>query len=82
MLKVHSLEQLALTSAAEQAATHGLSVEALVEELAKEKIMTGELRDNQEDVLSGIASILEIQKRVKPDPEGWTTRDYVNYGRR
>ena len=20
--------------------------------------------------------------RVKPDPEGWTTRDYVHYGRR
>ncbi len=28
------------------------------------------------------ARILEIQKRVKPDPEGWTSRDYVNYGRR
>ncbi len=26
--------------------------------------------------------ILEIQKRVKPDPEGWTSRDYINYGRR
>ena len=24
--------------------------------------------------------ILEIQKRVKPDPEGWTSRDYINYG--
>ena len=27
------------------------------------------------------ARILEIQKRVKPDPEGWTSRDYINYGR-
>ena len=26
--------------------------------------------------------ILEIQKRVKPDPEGWTSRDYIDYGRR
>ena len=26
--------------------------------------------------------VLEIQKRVKPDPEGWTSRDYINYGRR
>jgi hypothetical protein len=67
---------------AEQAAAHGLSVEAWVEELAKEKIMTGELRDNQEDVLSAIASILGIQKRVKPDPEGWTIRQYIDYGRR
>jgi hypothetical protein len=22
-----------------------------------------------------------LRARVKPDPEGWTTRDYVNYGR-
>ena len=28
------------------------------------------------------ARILEIQKRVKPDPEGWTSRDYINDGRR
>ncbi len=28
------------------------------------------------------ARILEIQQRVKPDPEGWTSRDYINYGRR
>jgi hypothetical protein len=26
--------------------------------------------------------ILDIQSRVKPDPEGWTSRDYINYGRR
>jgi hypothetical protein len=28
------------------------------------------------------ARISEIQKRVKPDPEGWTSRDYINDGRR
>jgi len=28
------------------------------------------------------ARILEIQKRVKPDPQGWTSRDYINCGRR
>jgi hypothetical protein len=27
------------------------------------------------------ARILEIQKRVKSDPEGWTSRDYINHGR-
>ena len=26
--------------------------------------------------------ILELQQRVKPDPEGWTSRDYINFGRR
>ena len=28
------------------------------------------------------ARILGIQKRVKPNLEGWTSRDYINYGRR
>jgi len=28
------------------------------------------------------ARILGIQKRVKPDLEGWTSGDYINYGRR
>jgi len=27
------------------------------------------------------ARIRELQKHVKPDPEGWTIRDYINYGR-
>jgi hypothetical protein len=27
------------------------------------------------------ASILDIQKRVTPDPDGWTSRDYINFGR-
>lgn len=26
--------------------------------------------------------ILDMQRNVKPDPDGWTSRDYVNYGRR
>ena len=26
--------------------------------------------------------IREIQKRSLPDPEGWTIRDYIHYGRR
>jgi hypothetical protein len=28
------------------------------------------------------ARILELQKKVLPDPEGLTSRDYINYGRR
>ena len=28
------------------------------------------------------ASILELQKSVRPDPEGWIIRDYIQYGRR
>jgi hypothetical protein len=31
---------------------------------------------------SVVAEMRALRARVKPDPEGWTTRDYVNYGRR
>ena len=31
---------------------------------------------------SVVAQMHALRARVKPDPEGWTTRDYVNYGRR
>lgn len=31
---------------------------------------------------SVVAEMRALRGRVKPDPEGWTTRDYVNYGRR
>ena len=37
--------------------------------------------DLQRKRLQAGARILEIQKRVKPDPEGWTSRDYINLGR-
>jgi predicted DNA-binding protein len=29
-----------------------------------------------------VARIHEIQKHTRPDPEGWTIKDYINYGRR
>ena len=31
---------------------------------------------------SVLAEMRAIRSRVKPDPEGWTTRDYVQFGRR
>ena len=31
---------------------------------------------------SVVEGMRELRARVKPDPEGWTTRDYINYGRR
>lgn len=31
---------------------------------------------------SVIAEMRALRARVKPDPEGWTTRDYVLHGRR
>jgi Arc/MetJ-type ribon-helix-helix transcriptional regulator len=38
------------------------------------------IEDNQPG--SVVAEMRKVRARVKPDPEGWTTRDYVNYGRR
>jgi hypothetical protein len=31
---------------------------------------------------SVVAAMRALRVRIKPDPEGWTTRDYVHYGRR
>jgi hypothetical protein len=31
---------------------------------------------------SVVAEMRALRARVKPDPDGWTTRDYVKYGRR
>jgi len=31
---------------------------------------------------SVVAEMRALRARVKPDPEGWTTRDYIQYGRR
>ena len=31
---------------------------------------------------SAVAEMRALRARVKPDPEGWTARDYVRYGRR
>jgi hypothetical protein len=31
---------------------------------------------------SVVAEMRALRARVKPDPEGWTTRDYVLHGRR
>ncbi len=38
-------------------------------------------RHDPDSAQEAIARILELQKHVKPDPEGWTVKDYINYGR-
>jgi hypothetical protein len=77
-----------------QAAAHGLTVEKWVEKIAEElaQPQLASIAHLQKTVReSGRASfmhgqeaaarILELQKRVKPDPEGWTVHDYINHGR-
>ena len=64
-----------------QAAAHGLSVDSWVEMLAREKARTDDVQPGRQKAQAAAARILQIQKRVKPDPEGWTTRDYIDHGR-
>src|SRR5438105_2695765 len=39
--------------------------------------LTGDTEKRRKRADAGVP-ILEIQKRVKPDPEGWTSREYIN----
>ena len=70
----------------EEARKKGLSLEAyLLETILQQNgsngAATADAEKRRKRVDAG-ARILEIQKRIKPDPEGWTSRDYINYGRR
>jgi hypothetical protein len=69
----------------DEARKKGLSLEAYLLETVLQKASNGTPSDDAEKRRKRAeagARILEIQKRVKPDPEGWTSRDYINYGRR
>ncbi|HWZ44218.1 MAG TPA: hypothetical protein VNW97_12130 [Candidatus Saccharimonadales bacterium] len=65
-------EQAAVLQA--RAAAQGLSLEKWLQSLAEQ-----EAHGTAGSVVDEMRS---LRARVKPDPEGWTTRDYVNYGRR
>ena len=68
-------------SLAPQAAAQGLSVEALIDRMVEGKGLTaGSTRQNT--TCAAAEGILDVRTRVKPDPEGWTSRDYVVHGRR
>ena len=54
----------------DEARKKGLSLDAyLLQTVLQQKSSNGAPTDDAE-------------KRRKPDPEGWTSRDYINYGRR
>jgi len=65
----------------QQAAAHGLSLEAWVQALAQEKARAEEGAANRLKSQAAAERILEIQQRVKPDPDGWTVHDYIDRGR-
>jgi hypothetical protein len=64
-----------------QAAAQGLSVDEWVLVLAREKAHIEDVQSTRQKAQAAAARIREIQKRVKPDPDGWTIRDYINHGR-
>ncbi len=70
----------------EEARKKGLSLDAyLLQTVLQSKGANGVAADDPAKPrkrADAAARILEIQKRVKPDPEGWTSRDYIHYGRR
>jgi hypothetical protein len=49
--------------------------------LPREKARADDIQSGRQKAEAAAARIREIQERVKPDPEGWTARDYINYGR-
>ena len=59
-----------------KAAAQGLTLEAWFLKMAEQEAPPDESR-----AARAAARILEIQKRVKPDPEGWTVHDYIKHGR-
>jgi hypothetical protein len=62
-----------------KAAAQGLSLKAWLEKLAGED--GGQATKHRRSPQEAAAHILDLQKGVKPDPEGWTVKDYINYGR-
>jgi hypothetical protein len=61
-----------------KAAAQGLTLEAWLKKLADDGGVPAAGMSPKEVV----ARIREIRSRTKPDPEGGTIRDYINYGRR
>jgi hypothetical protein len=55
----------------------GLSLEGWFRQIAEAEALTRAPFSAPE----AVARIFELQKHVKPDPEGWTVKDYIRYGR-
>lgn len=59
-----------------KAAAQGLTLEAWLKKLADEEAPAVRMSPRE-----AAARIREIRERTRPDPEGWTIRDYIDYGR-
>ena len=63
-----------------KAAAQGLTLEDWFRQIAAQEEQSTD--SDRQVKQAAAATILELQRNVKPDPEGWTFRDYINYGRR
>lgn len=61
-----------------RAAAEGMTLQAWFTKLAEDELSARADCTPEE----AVQRILELQKRVKPDPEGWTVKDYIEFGRR
>jgi len=66
---------------AQMAISTGTDVERLVKDAAL-RLLEGDASFRAAPPGSVVAEMRALRARVKPDPEGWTTRDYILYGRR
>jgi hypothetical protein len=66
---------------AQIATSAGTDVEALVKDAAL-RLLEQNTGFDAAPQGSVVAEMRALRARLKPDPQGWTTRDYVNYGRR
>ncbi len=70
------------TQLAQVAASAGIDPERLVKDVAL-RLLPSDNAGSPSDVSgSVVAAMRTLRARVQPDPEGWTARDYVLYGRR
>jgi len=65
----------------EIAAGAGTNPELLVKEAAL-RLLEREASSPSLPAGSVVDEMRALSARIKPDPEGWTTRDYVQHGRR
>jgi hypothetical protein len=75
-------QQAAALSA--KAAAQGLTLETWFQKVVDQEAGRGDARETARPEQHGsvVEEMRKLRARIKPDPEGWTTRDYVNYGRR
>jgi predicted nucleic acid-binding protein len=63
------------------ATSAGIDAERLVKDAAL-RILQGDTGFRATPSEGVVAAMRALRARVKPDPEGWTTRDYILHGRR